>query len=142
MTLTLSRAQTIVTQALAFGRAASLRPLTVVVLDARGAVVAAASEDGSSLDRFAVARAKARGALAFNIGSRAVEKIALDRPHFFAGIAPMIDGGIVPVAGGVLIRAEDKTVLGAVGVSGDISDQDEAAALAGVMAAGLIGDGG
>lgn len=142
MPLTLAQAQTIVAEALALGRAQNLRPLTVVVLDARGAVIAAASEDGSSLDRFHVAKAKARGALAFNLGSRAVEKIALDRPHFFAGVAPMIEGGVVPVAGGVLIRAGDRAVLGAVGVSGDTSDQDEAAGLAGIAAAGLIGDGG
>lgn len=142
MPLTLSLAQSIVTAALAHGRAKGMRPLTVVVLDARAAVLASASEDGSSLDRFHVARGKARGALAFNLGSRAVEKIATDRPHFFAGVAPMIEGGIVPVAGGVLVRGADKAVLGAVGISGDNSDNDEAAALAGVAATGLVGDGG
>lgn len=142
MSLTLSQAQTILSAALAQGRAKGMRPLTVVVLDARATVVASASEDGSSLDRFHVARGKARGALAFNLGSRAVEKIATDRPHFFAGVAPMIEGGIVPVAGGVLIRGADKAILGAIGVSGDNSDNDEAAALAGIASAGLVGDGG
>lgn len=142
MTLTLSLAQSILNAALAHGRAKGMHPLTVVVLDARAAVLASASEDGSSLDRFHVARGKARGALAFNLGSRAVEKIAIDRPHFFAGVAPMVEGGIVPVAGGVLIRGADKTVLGAVGVSGDNSDNDEAAAVAGITAAGLAADGG
>lgn len=142
MTLTLSQAQTILASALAHGRAKAMRPLTVVVLDARAAVVAVASEDGSSLDRFTIGRGKARGALAFNLGSRAVEKIAIDRPHFFAGAAPMIEGGIIPVAGGVLIKDAGGVVLGAVGVTGDNSDNDEAAGLAGIAAAGLVGDGG
>ncbi len=142
MTLTLSLAQTILSTSLEHGRAKAMRPLTVVVLDARAAVIASASQDGSSIDRFHIARAKARGALAFNLGSRAVEKVATDRPHFFAGVAPMIDGGIIPVAGGVLIRTADRMVIGAVGVTGDTSDNDEAAGLAGIAAAGLIGDGG
>ena len=142
MALTLSLAQTIVSHALVLGRARGMKPLTVVVLDARAAVIAVASEDGSSIDRFHIARAKARGALAFNMGSRAVEKVATDRPHFCAGVAPMIEGGIVPVAGGVLVRNADRAVLGAVGVTGDSSDNDEAVGLAGVLAAGLVGDGG
>ena len=142
MTLTLAVAQKILANALEFAHSKSMRPLTIVVLDARAAVIAVASQDGSSLDRFNVARGKARGALAFNLGSRAVEKIATDRPHFFAGVAPMIDGGIVPVAGGVLIRSADRVLMGAIGISGDTSDNDEAAGLAGIAAAGLIGDGG
>ncbi len=142
MPLTLALARKILASALEFAHGKGMRPLTVVVLDARAAVIAVASEDGSSLDRFNVARAKARGALAFNLGSRAVEKIATDRPHFFAGVAPMIEGGIVPVAGGVLIRSADRAIIGAIGISGDNSDNDEAAGLAGIAAAGLIGDGG
>lgn len=142
MTLTLAQANTILASALAHGRAKAMRPLTVVVLDARAAVIAAASEDGSSLDRFSIGRAKARGALAFNLGSRAVEKIATDRPHFFAGAAPLIEGGIIPVAGGVLIKDASGAVIGAVGVTGDNSDNDEAAGLVGIAAAGLVGDGG
>lgn len=142
MSLTLALANTILSSALDFAHGKGMRPLTLVVLDARAAVIAVASEDGSSLDRFNVARAKARGALAFNLGSRAVEKIATDRPHFFAGVAPMIEGGVVPVAGGVLIRNADRAIIGAIGISGDNSDNDEAAGLAGIAAAGLIGDGG
>ena len=141
MTLTLTHAQTIVQTALGHARAAKFRPLCVVVLDARAAVIAAASEDGTSLKRFEVAQGKAQGALAFNLGSRALGVMALERPHFFAGAAHAV-GGLVPVAGGVLIRAEDGGVIGAVGVSGDNSDNDEAAAMAGIKAAGFVADGG
>ncbi|MFO1033603.1 MAG: heme-binding protein [Hyphomicrobiales bacterium] len=68
--------------------------------------------------------------------------MAKDRPHFFAGAVSAIAGGIVPVPGGVLIKSKEGVILGAIGVSGDTSDNDEAAALAGIAAAGLVGDGG
>jgi uncharacterized protein GlcG (DUF336 family) len=48
----------------------------------------------------------------------------------------------VPVAGGVLIKDGDGRVLGAVGISGDVSDNDEAAAVAGIEAAGFTADPG
>jgi len=142
MPLTLSAAQNIIGKTLAHGKEAKFKTLGVVVLDIRATVKAAAVGDGSSLARFDIARAKAKGALAFNMGTRALEKIAKDRPHFFAGAVAAIDGGVVPVAGGVLIRDAAGAIIGSVGVSGDTSDNDEAAALAGVAAAGFVGDGG
>ena len=78
----------------------------------------------------------------FNTGTRGVEKLARERPHFFAGAVSAISGGIVPVPGGVLIKDQAGVILGAVGVSGDTSDNDEIAALKGIEAAGLVGDGG
>ncbi len=140
MPLTLQTAQSIITVALAHARQANFKPLSVVVLDARAAVVAAASEDGTSLKRFEVARGKASGALAFNLGSRKLGEMAVDRPHFFAGAAHAV-GALVPVAGGVLVKDADGTVIGAVGVSGDTSDNDEAAATAGIESVGLKAEG-
>ena len=142
MSLTLTVAQTIIEKTLAHGVEAKFKTLGVVVLDIRATVKAAAIGDGSSLARFDIARAKAKGALAFNMGTRALEKIAKDRPHFFTGAVAAIDGGIVPVAGGVLIKDAGGNILGSVGVSGDTSDNDELAALAGIAAAGFVGDGG
>jgi uncharacterized protein GlcG (DUF336 family) len=140
--LTLATAQAIVTGALAHARARGMKPLSIVVLDARGAVVAAASEDGTSLRRFEIALGKARGAVALGLGSRAIGAMAIDRPHFFAGAVHAVGGEMVPVAGGVLIRATGGMLLGAAGVSGDTSDNDEAAASAGIASAGLLADGG
>ena len=142
MPLTLSDAQTIVENALAQARILKFRPLSVVVLDSRSAVIAVASEDGASFKRFQVAQGKAHGALAFGVGSRALGVMAAERPHFFAGAAHVVGGGLVPVAGGVLIRDTDGAIIGAVGVSGDNSDNDEVAAIAGIQAAGLVADGG
>jgi uncharacterized protein GlcG (DUF336 family) len=132
MPLTLINAQTIIAKTLDHG---------VVVLDMRGTVVAAAIQDGSSLARFDVAKAKANGAISFNMGSRGIEKLAKDRPHFLAGALGVIDG-IIPVPGGVLIKSTEGQIIGAVGVSGDTSDNDEIAAIAGIKAAGLQADGG
>lgn len=140
--LTLATAQKIIAAALAHARARTMKPLSLAVLDARGAVVAAASEDGTSLRRFEIALGKARGAVALGLGSRAIGQMAVDRPHFFTGAVHAVGGEMVPVAGGVLIRAADGALLGAVGVSGDTSDNDEAAAAAGISAAGLVADGG
>jgi uncharacterized protein GlcG (DUF336 family) len=142
MTLTLSSAEAIIVKTLAHAKAASFKPLGIVILDGRGTVKAASIADGSSLARFDIARGKAKGALAFNMGTRGLEKLAKDRPHFFAGAVSAIEGGIVPVPGGVLIKDKDGAILGAIGVSGDTSDNDEAAAMAGVTGAGLVGDGG
>jgi uncharacterized protein GlcG (DUF336 family) len=142
MTLTLAAAQTITSEALAHARRQAFRPLAVVVLDARAAVAAAASEDGTSLKRFEIARGKANGALAFGVGSRKLGEMAAERAHFFAGVAHVVGDGLVPGAGGVLVKDTSGAVIGAVGISGDTSDNDEAAAVAGIVAAGLVADGG
>mgnify|MGYP002629551212 FL=1 len=140
--LTLAAAQTIVTQALAHARANNFNPLGIVVLDARGSLKASAAEDGTSLMRWKVAFGKAYGSVAWGAGSKKIEKMAADRPNFFAGVAHLADGGILPVGGGVLIRDGDNRIIGAVGVSGDTSDNDELAAAAGIKAAGHVADGG
>jgi uncharacterized protein GlcG (DUF336 family) len=141
MPLTLSAAQTIVTTALAEARSRKMNPLVVVVLDERGAVKAFAAEDGTSLRRGDIARGKANGAISLGVGSRAIGRMAAERPHFIAAATPAV-GGLIPVAGGVLIRGADNAILGAVGVSGDTSDNDEIAATAGITAAGLSADPG
>ena len=139
--LTLASAQSIITHALAKSHERKFKPLCVVVLDARGSVVASATEDGSSLKRFNIAHAKAQGSLAFNMNSRGLEKLAIDRPHFVTGAIAAVGGALIPVAGGVIIRNAERQVIGVVGVSGDTSDNDEIAAIAGVQAAGLLADG-
>ncbi len=140
--LTLVQAQSIVTAALQHARAEKFQPLAVVVLDERGVLKAMAAEDGTSLRRAEIATGKAHGALAFGVGSRNLAKRAEERPHFIAAVTHAIGGMLVPVPGGVLIRAADGAVIGTVGISGDNSDNDEAAALAGIRAAGLTGDPG
>ncbi|MGI4953946.1 MAG: GlcG/HbpS family heme-binding protein [Janthinobacterium lividum] len=140
--LTLTQAQTIVTATLAEARAKGLKPMVVAVLDARGAYKALLAEDGTSLKRAEIAHGKAYGALTLGIGSRAIGARAEAQGYFVAAVSHVAGGALIPVAGGVLVRDASGALLGAVGVSGDTSDNDEVVALAGVKAAGLVGDGG
>lgn len=140
--LTLSAARTLLDAVFADAAGRKLRPLSIVVLDARGAIVAAMSQDGSSLMRWRIALGKAQAAIGMGIGSRAIGAMALDRPHFVGAVAALAGDGFVPVAGGVLIKESGGRVVGAVGVSGDTSDNDEAVAVAGIAAAGFVADGG
>ncbi len=140
--LTLEAAQTIATAALKAAREKSFKPLAVVVYDARGALKALLSEDGTSIKRAEIAMGKAYGALALGVGSRALHKMATDRPYFIASATHAVGGQLVPVPGGVLIKDGQGRVLGSVGVSGDTSDNDEVAAAAGIEAAGLVFDTG
>lgn len=139
--LSLAQAQTIVRVALEHARANKFSPMGVAVLDARGSLRAFAAEDGTSQQRSVVAIGKANGSLAMGVGSRRLEAMALQRPHFVGALAASLSGPVIPVAGGVLIK-DGGAIIGAVGVTGDTSDNDEAAALAGIKAAGLEGDGG
>ena len=140
--LTLAQAQEIVTVALAHARTQKLGPMGVAVLDARGALKAFGAEDGTSLKRPEIAIGKAHAAISLGVGSRSLAKAAVDRPHFIAAVTHAAGGSFIPVPGGVLIRAADGEVIGAVGVTGDSSDNDEAAALAGIAATGLKADPG
>jgi len=140
--LTLSMAQTITSAALEKGAHLKLKPLTVAVLDAGGHVIALTRQDGASIMRPQIATGKAFGALAVGTGTRWLNANAETRPHFVQALNGVAGGNIVPVAGGVLIKDENGETLGAVGITGDTSDNDEAAALAGVTAAGLVADCG
>ena len=139
--LTLDHARTIVDAALAKGREKSFKPLAVAVLDVRGVLKAFAAQDGTSLKRAEIAMGKAGGALALGMGSRAIAKAAAERPSFVAAVTHVVGGSLVPVPGGVLIKSQG-AVIGAVGISGDLSDNDEICALAGIEAAGLVADPG
>lgn len=140
--ITLAQAQTLIATALQTARAQGMNPLGVVVLDARGAMKAYAAEDFVSLKRAEIAMAKAHGALAMGMGSRSLAKRAREMPHFTAALSHIVGGAMMPVPGGVLIRDAEKRLLGAVGVSGDTSDNDEIAAKAGIAAIGLVADPG
>jgi uncharacterized protein GlcG (DUF336 family) len=140
--LTLALASQIIDAALAEGRKRNLLPLTVVVLDAGGHAVALKREDGSSLIRPQLAGAKAWGTLGMGFGSRELARRAQAHPVFFNTLIELSGGNMVPAPGGVLIRDTERTILGAVGISGDVSDADEACALAGIEAAGLVADAG
>ena len=142
MTLKLEQARRII--AAAFDRATDmkLKPLTIAVLDAGGAVVALERSDGASRMRPDIATGKANGAIALGMGSRAIFRRAQEQPYFIQSMNALARGVLVPVPGGVLIRDDSGEILGAVGITGDTSDNDEACAIAAIEAAGLKADPG
>jgi uncharacterized protein GlcG (DUF336 family) len=140
--LTLSQANMIIDVALAEGRKQQFAPLVVAVLDAGGHLVAFKREDGAGFARFDLAYGKAWGSLGMGFGSRELAERAARFPTFVAAIASATQGRMVPSPGGVLIVDTDGNVVGAVGVSGDIGDNDERCAIAGITAIGYSAHGG
>src|SRR6266545_1777957 len=130
--VSLAQASLIVDAALRKGRETSCAPLTVAVLDAGGHLVCFKREDRSGILRFEIATGKAYGALGFGFGSRDLAGRAAKAPAFFGAVAAAAGGRFVPAPGGVLIRDQAGDVIGAVGISGDISDKDEVCAVAGI----------
>lgn len=137
-TLTLQQANRIITAALQKARILNLAPLAVVVLDTAGQIKALQREDNATAFRIEIATAKAWGAVSMGMSSRRLGDVAAQRPLFMNALVSMADGKVMPVPGGLLLRDTDGCILGAVGVSGDVSDQDECCALAGIEAAGLV----
>jgi len=135
--LTLTAARTIIATAFAKAKELGLKPLGVSVLDAGGHLVAFERQDGASFLRHEIGAGKAFGALALGMGGRMVTKHAMERPHFMQGLSGVSGGRVVPVPGGVLIRDAENAIVGAVGISGDTSDNDETCAVAGIEAAGF-----
>lgn len=140
--LTLEQANRIVDVALAEGHGKGFHPLCVVVLDAGGHALALKRDERASISRPEIATAKAAGCLGMGFGGREIARRAQMAPAFIAALNPIFPKGILPVPGGVLIRNKAGNLLGAVGISGDTSDNDEICAVAGVLAAGLEPDTG
>lgn len=140
--LTLKQASILVDAALTEGQKLGLAPLCVVVLDAGGHALALKRDERASISRPEIATAKAAGCLGMGFGGRELAKRAANMPAFFTALASTFPKGIIPVPGGVLIRDADGALLGAVGITGDTSDNDELCALAGIAAAGLAADTG
>jgi uncharacterized protein GlcG (DUF336 family) len=140
--ITLQEARTIISGTLDKGREMKLKPLAVCVLDAGGHLKAFEREDGASNLRFQIAHGKAYGALGMGVGSRALMNRAEQQAYFVLAANGAFDGRLVPVPGGVLVKDPEGKIVGAVGVTGDTSDNDEVAAIAGIEAADFAADPG
>lgn len=138
--ISITKARMIIRKALATSRELGLKPLSVVVLDAGGHVKAFEREDGASPGRFGIAHGKAYGSVMLGMAGKAQMARAESQAYFMAAINGVYGGQVVPVPGGVLLRDKKGGVIGAVGVTGDTSDNDVIAAMAGIEAAGLIGE--
>ncbi|MBS9716845.1 heme-binding protein [Pseudohalocynthiibacter aestuariivivens] len=138
--ITLRKAKTIIRATLSKGKELGLKPLSVVVLDAGGHVKAFEREDTASPGRFAIAQGKAYGAVMLGMAGTAQMMRAEQQAYFMAAVNGVYGGQVVPVPGGILMRDKKGAVIGAVGVTGDTSDNDAKAGLAGIEAAGLSGE--
>ena len=141
-TLTLAQASIIVDKALEHGRTAKFKPLAVAVLDAGGHLLAFKREDGASILRPQIAQGKAWGTLGMGFGGREFARRVQTGAVFLNALMVASEGRVVPAPGGVLIRAADHSIIGAVGISGDTSENDEACAVAGIKSVGLAPDTG
>lgn len=139
--ITLDQANTCIAAALGKGQELGLKPLSVAVVDAGGHMIAFQRQDGASFGRMQIAQGKAAGALALGVSSRKVGDMAMERPWFVGALAASAPHAVIPAAGGIIIVDQSGEVIGAVGVTGDTSDNDEIAALAGLAAAGLQAQG-
>ena len=140
--LSLNHAMEIAEGTLQAGRAGGYAPLCVAVLDSGGHILVLLRDERASIYRPQIAIAKASGCLGMGFGGRELAKRAQAMPQFFTALSGIFPDGIVPVAGGVLVRAGEKQLCGAVGVTGDTSDNDELCAVAGIKRAGFVADTG
>lgn len=140
--LNLATASKIIDGALEYAAEQGFKPLTVTVLDAGGHTIALKRQDHSGILRADIAHGKAWGALGMGVGSRAFVSRAEKAPAFFVALTSASHGRLFPVPGGVLIRNANDDIVGAVGVSGDLPDNDEACAVHGIEQVGLHADPG
>lgn len=140
--LSLDVARKLIDAALAAAAEKKLKPLAICILDARGCTKASVAQDGTSLLRAEIAHGKAYGALALGMGSRAIFTRAQEQAYFIDAVNTLAQGRVVPVPGGVLLHNASGGLLGAVGISGDTSDNDEICALAAIAAVGLKANAG
>ena len=135
--ITLRKAKAIIKATVEKGAEAGMKPLSVVVLDAGGHPIAFERADGASPGRFDIARGKAYGCIMLGLGGSAIQARAETQAYFVQAMNGAYGGKFVPVKGGVLVRDKRGAVLGAVGVTGDTSDNDALAAVAGIEAVGF-----
>ena len=140
--ITIEQANKIIEAAHQEGQQRELAPLTVVVLDAGGHLKALSRADGASLMRPQIAMSKAWGAVGVGVSSRKLGEMGEARPMFMNALINISDQRLLPVPGGVLVRDKKNKIIGSVGITGDLSDQDEHCAIVGIQAAGLIADAG
>lgn len=118
-----------------------LKPLSVIVLDAGGNVKAFERQDGAAPGRFAIAQGKAYGTIMLGMGGTAQMARAEAQAYFMEAVNGAYGGKVIPVPGGVLLKNPKGDIVGAVGVTGDTSDNDLVAAMVGIEAVSLVGEG-
>ena len=141
MLLTSDQAEALIAAARGYAKEQGMEPLTIAVLDAGGHLMALIREDSTSNLRPEIAQGKARGAISMGLGSRTLFNRAKEQPYFIQAMNGLSNGSLVPVPGGVLIK-QDGAIIGAMGITGDSSDNDEACAVWAIEKMGFVADAG
>lgn len=134
--ITLENARAMIAGVRAGAKARELAPLAVVVLDAGGHVLAFEREDGAPPGRFEIARGKAYGAVMLGMPGSVQLTRAEAQPYFMAAANGVYGGQLIPVPGGVLVQSDGR-IVGALGVTGDTSENDAAVAVEAIEAEGF-----
>ncbi|KJH76771.1 MULTISPECIES: GlcG/HbpS family heme-binding protein [unclassified Pseudomonas] len=140
--LDLLTATDLASRAIRLARQAGFKPMAAAVLDTAGHPLAVLRDEHASFLRPQIATGKARGCLGMGFGGRELARRAQAMPAFFDAINSLTGGEVIPVAGGVLIRNAQGQLIGAIGISGDTSDNDERCAVQAIDQVGLIADTG
>lgn len=136
--ISLEKANAIIQGAIKESQRLTLHPMSFAVLDAGGHLIAFARQDGAGILRYDIAFAKAYGALGMGMGSREIYNKSKEIPGFMEGVTMASKCQMIPAPGGVLVLNSEHHIIGAVGASGDTSDHDEQAVLAGIQSAGFL----
>ncbi len=131
-TLTMQTAQQLAQVAVELARSMQLHPIAAATVDHNGHPLAILRDEHASYLRPKIALGKARGCIGMGFGGRELARRAQAAPQFFAAINTLDDVTVIPVAGGVLLRNLQGQLLGAIGISGDTSENDERCALAAI----------
>lgn len=138
----LNSAQAIIKNIREAAQEKKLKPLSIALFDMRGVLKAFIAEDRSALRRGQFAMAKGYGVICTGLGSRSLAKRALANPDFLNTASQVMGSPLLSMMGGVLIRSQDGSIIGSIGVSGDSAENDEAVAIVGVVTAGFVADVG
>ena len=130
MPLTLEEAQTVIAGAHEHANQLGVR-VAIAIVDEGGYLLALGRMDGAPPLSSQIAEAKAVGAAVWHRDGDALREIQQSRSAFFAQVDRMVRLPMIPGPGSVLIR-RGGAVLGAVGISGALPDQDRECAEAGL----------
>lgn len=140
--ISLATANKIIASTLGHAHDAESTPVAVVIVDRGGHLVAVQREDGSGNMRPILSMRKATTSLLLNISSAALANFSVSNARTFDILQQGLDGKIVAIPGGVIIRDQNGAPIGAVGISGgSLSEEVEFVSKA-IEEAGLVPDAG
>jgi uncharacterized protein GlcG (DUF336 family) len=135
--LSLDQARAIIVAAHKEAAAQGLAAVSIVVMDASGAIRASERNDAAPPFGLSIALAKARTAFGFGRSSIKTAAVFAAQPAVVTGLSDATGGHFLPLGGGVVIVSADGATLGAAGLAGGMPDIDHAVLAAAVAAAGL-----